>query len=383
MVYYSSEEGAQAWREWRARAGDVECPPDTLWKLSEDADSAVRTAVAGNPSTRQGVLEAMVERFQTQEFLSAASADSNYWGRITRVPPERLALASNPVLGSNMELARDRHPNVRARAASNIFTSGQALERLCRDFTGQVRSKAALNPNLSPSQLAALINDPILQVRINAAKHLDADLSPEEQKQHERDVAATRARRTKDYDELSPEIIGCLVTDLRPSVVRKALQSTSLSIQALLALIPSHRNDLIEAAAQRILTQNLVERLSDQDFELLASWPTPTIRPLVEADVRWAIVSAMALPNCLYTDPVMIKVHREAIAEAIEKSQTIAGAYEEYHEENGWSYSDHLAGYADFSADVAPHELLTRADCDSCLLDGFGPDIHRYGPTFF
>ena len=382
MSYYSSEVGGQAWREWRARAGDVECPPETLSTLSEDTDSTVRTAVAGNPSTRQRVLEAMVERFQTQEFLNSTSAGGAYWGRITRVPPERLALASNPVLGSNMELARDRHPNVRARAASNIFTSGQALDRLCRDFTGQVRSKAALNPNLAPSQLAALINDPILQVRINAAKHLDADLTPEEQKQHERDVAATRARKTKDYDELSPEIIGCLVTDLRPSVVRKALQSTSLSIQALLALIPSRRNDLIEEAAQRILTQNLVERLSDQDFELLASWPTPTIRPLVEADVRWAIVSAVALPNCLYTDPVMIKVHREAIAEAIEKSQTIAGAYEEYHEENGWSYSDHLAGYADFSADLAPHELLTRADCDSCLLDGFGPDIHRYGPTF-
>lgn len=194
--------------EWNVReeiAKNRSTPPQVLQNLSNDPDWKIRLRIAKNESTPRQVLANMV-------------SDENYWVQkelVHRNDPEllallaksdlariRMAVSENPntppdVIKSIIrdkhaaagaakntadkfdmelfrELANNKNPQLRAKAARNLDAPSSELARLSADPEAVVRKEAAANPSTPPTALIRLMADDNPNVRMNVAKNKGA-----------------------------------------------------------------------------------------------------------------------------------------------------------------------------------------------------------------
>lgn len=137
-------------------AGNVNCPPDSLDKLSSDNAAWVRRCVARNRNTPIHTLSKLA--FDNNSFVRTAVLKHGQTPLyiLTRMahdkdPSIRAALARNPRTPNKVleKLSHDAVAYVRAGVASNVNTKSFILDRLASDTDPQVRTRVRKNPNVS------------------------------------------------------------------------------------------------------------------------------------------------------------------------------------------------------------------------------------------
>jgi hypothetical protein len=118
-----------------AVAQRLDCPPETLWQLSDCSALNVKKVVAGNPVCPPEVLERL-SRDASRTVLPHVASNP-------RCPPDTLGRLS--CTGDEL---------TRLEVAKNVSCPSDALERLLRDSNPLVSGAAERNPNLPRPTLA-------------------------------------------------------------------------------------------------------------------------------------------------------------------------------------------------------------------------------------
>lgn len=130
-----------------AAAADPATPRDELWRLADDEDAAVRSALARNPALRP---EDLVELKRREDRLDNDPAVYRAIAAERRAPPELL-----------VELAGDRSAvftGVRRAVARNPGAPPAALEALADElYAADIRLHLAAHPNLGPEQRRKMV----------------------------------------------------------------------------------------------------------------------------------------------------------------------------------------------------------------------------------
>jgi hypothetical protein len=174
LVLVGDTDGSVRWRAWRHPAFQ----PETLRRLAQSGDPAIRNGVASNERTPPDVLRTLAQdpamdgALQQNRSLpddavgpvlrrlfAAQQGPFTEYSRATIARHER---APGDLLD---EMSRDPTPVVREAVAFNARTPLESLERLTTDPEPMVRRGVAGNRSAPPALLEALVNDPHELVR--------------------------------------------------------------------------------------------------------------------------------------------------------------------------------------------------------------------------
>ncbi|ACO47746.1 hypothetical protein DEDE109153_17740 [Deinococcus deserti] len=166
-------------------AGHPHTPAETLLRLAEDGEAAVRLQTARNPSTPPTALALLAgdERYAAREavaahpltppeVLAALSVDVNERVRLVA----QLRVAETTHEGLEAALATRRR-NVKLAVASRPEVPAALLQQLARDRHPRVRAQAGLHRSLPDFERDTLLDDRDLSVQ-RAARAADPDARP-------------------------------------------------------------------------------------------------------------------------------------------------------------------------------------------------------------